>query len=40
VEFYLQEIEEKKHLNAYITVFKESALEQAMKLDAALNPPG
>jgi len=33
VEFYLQEIEDKKHLNAYITVFAQTALEQARKLD-------
>ena len=33
VEYYLQRIEETKHLNAYVEVFAEEALEKALALD-------
>lgn len=36
VEFYLQEISAKKHLNAYVSVFADEALEQARKLDESV----
>ncbi|MDH7463282.1 Asp-tRNA(Asn)/Glu-tRNA(Gln) amidotransferase subunit GatA [Chitinophagaceae bacterium 26-R-25] len=33
VEFYLQQIEAKKHLNAYVDVYAEEALQKAKELD-------
>ncbi|WP_232373023.1 Asp-tRNA(Asn)/Glu-tRNA(Gln) amidotransferase subunit GatA [Pinibacter aurantiacus] len=33
VEFYLQQIEAKKHLNAYVDVYAEEALQKARELD-------
>ncbi|HEY8396555.1 MAG TPA: Asp-tRNA(Asn)/Glu-tRNA(Gln) amidotransferase subunit GatA [Flavihumibacter sp.] len=36
VEFYLQQIEQHQHLNAYIEVFADEAREQAARLDQAL----
>lgn len=35
-ETYLRRIEEKKHLNAFIEVFRESALEKAREVDAKI----
>ncbi|MBX7095839.1 MAG: Asp-tRNA(Asn)/Glu-tRNA(Gln) amidotransferase subunit GatA [Flavobacteriales bacterium] len=35
-ESYLKRIEEKKHLNAFIEVFRESALEKAREVDAKI----
>ncbi len=34
VEFYLQQIEAKKHLNAFVEVYAEEALQKAAELDA------
>lgn len=36
VEFYLQQIEQQKHLNAYVEVFAEEAREKAKQLDIQL----
>ncbi|KYP16544.1 MAG: aspartyl/glutamyl-tRNA amidotransferase subunit A [Flavihumibacter sp. CACIAM 22H1] len=40
VEFYLQQIAQQKHLNAYIEVFAEEARTRAMQLDQQLQQAG
>ena len=39
VEFYLQQIRQQQHLNAYIEVFEEEALQRAAQLDENLPSP-
>jgi aspartyl-tRNA(Asn)/glutamyl-tRNA(Gln) amidotransferase subunit A len=36
VKYYFQQIEDNKHLNAYVEVFKESAMQKAEELDAKI----
>lgn len=37
VEFYLAQIKKHQHLNAYVQVFKDEAIEQAIKIDAKIS---